>query len=118
MNEGSLIVAFYPLQRHFVMLTIPIALLYFLFIPNPVLLYGFAFYYLLISISYGYVYFMETKLFIQNERRSVRLFPNETGTFSVTLENRAPLPIVNGKCLFCGHPMIRYAVKCLDWKNL
>ncbi|PEA55278.1 hypothetical protein CON64_07735 [Bacillus pseudomycoides] len=79
---------------------VPIFLLFFFVFQNNTIIYLFLFYYLLaVSLNF-YVSHIEKNIKITDCKKTVRLFPKETGTLSIMMQNNARLPVMNGKITF------------------
>lgn len=88
------------LQHYILKLTIPIFLLFFFVFQNNTIIYFFLFYYLLAISLHFYVSYIEKNIKVSDSKKTVRLFPKETGTLSIIMQNNARLPIMNGKITF------------------
>lgn len=93
-------------ESHIIKLTIPIALLFTFYMPQPLLLYPLLIYYMLAFFIFRYITYIKENFYIINEKKTMRLFPEEDGKLSITLQNNAKLPLVNGKCFFHTDPSL------------
>ncbi|MDC2864769.1 hypothetical protein [Bacillus sp. BP-3] len=90
MNNQHIEVVPLFLQHYILKLTIPIFLLFFFVFQNNTIIYFFLFYYLLaISLHLCLVYRKKYKSY--RLKKTVRLFPKETGTLSIIMQNNAKL---------------------------
>ncbi|PGZ98561.1 DUF58 domain-containing protein [Bacillus pseudomycoides] len=93
-------------QSHIIKLTIPVALLFTFYLPQLFIVYPFLFYYMFSFFIYQYVTYIEAHFQIMNKKQTTRLFPEESGQLSIMLQNKAKLPLVNGKCFFHINPSL------------
>ncbi|MGG0186769.1 DUF58 domain-containing protein [Bacillus rhizoplanae] len=106
MNGQRLVSVPLLFQNHTIKLTIPIALLFTFFLPQPYIVYPLLFYYIFSFFIYRYITYIEKHFQIINKKQTTRLFPIENGQLSIMLQNEAKVPLVNGKCFFHIHPSL------------
>ncbi|MFD0772034.1 DUF58 domain-containing protein [Bacillus sp. CGMCC 1.60114] len=106
MNGQRLVSVPLLFQNHTIKLTIPIALLFTFFLPQPYIVYPLLFYYIFSFFIYRYITYIEKYFQIINKKQTTRLFPKENGQLSIMLQNEAKVPLVNGKCFFHIHPSL------------
>lgn len=85
-------------QHHIIKLTIPVALFLAFYVTNSYLVVPFLFYYLFAYFIYRYTAYIDKHFQIIDKKQTTRLFPDETGSLSIHLQNKAKLPLVNGTC--------------------
>ncbi|MCP8968632.1 hypothetical protein [Ectobacillus ponti] len=110
MRGERLVTAPIWLQKQTVLLTLPLFLLCYLFLPpyKPLLLIMLLYYFFAIGVhQFGRL--SERQLSLDSEDDCIRLFPEEAGTLSLSLHNAGWLPLANGKCLFRIHPALEVA---------
>ncbi|MBO1580462.1 DUF58 domain-containing protein [Bacillus sp. XF8] len=93
-------------QHHIIKLTIPIALFLAFYVPSSFLVFPFLFYYLFAYFIYRYTAYIDQHFQIIDKKQTSRLFPNETGSLSIHLQNKAKLPLVNGTCFLHINPTL------------
>ena len=106
MNGQRLVSVSLMFQNYMIKLTIPIALLFTFYLPQSFIIYPFLFYYMFSFFIYRYVTNIENHFQIMNKKQTTRLFPEESGQLSIMLQNKARLPLVNGKCFFHVNPSL------------
>lgn len=99
MDKGGIVYETFC-ERYIVLTSIPLALFLILYFSNWIIVLAFALYYVYVYFIYFYTNSIYSKMYFKNEKKQIRLFPDENSSISIFLNNDSIMPIANGKLNF------------------